>query len=106
MVLPAIIENYFYLPVKNIRMQDGFIPRDKAHSIGNRIKWPDLCINKMWKNSLLQVAQKGSDTRRPKSRGMSRTQKYVAMTRDEGQRSKWAFFNNLLINPGMKGENG
>ena len=32
---------------------------DEAHSIDNRTKWPDLCINKMWDNSLLQVAQKG-----------------------------------------------
>jgi hypothetical protein len=38
----------------------------------------------MQKNLFLQVAQKGLDTRRPKSRGMSRTKKYVAMTRDEG----------------------
>jgi hypothetical protein len=34
--------------------------------------------------SFLQVAQKGPDTRLPKFRGMRRTGKYVAMTRDEG----------------------
>jgi len=34
--------------------------------------------------SLVQVAQKGPDIRRPKSRGMKRTQKYAAMTKDKG----------------------
>jgi hypothetical protein len=59
-------------------------------------------INRMKKNPFLQVAQKGSDSRRPKQgtrpegvglsvaldakkfQGKRRTYKYVAMTRDEG----------------------
>src|SRR5512136_1002979 len=41
-------------------------------------------ISRMLKRPCLQVAQKRSDTRRPKSRGMRRTVQYVAVTRDEG----------------------
>ena len=45
----------------------------------------------MLKNLLIQVAQKGPDTRRPKSQGVRRIQKYAAISlprrkagRDEG----------------------
>jgi len=68
----------------------------------------------MGESSFLQVAQKGSDTRRPKpgtrpegvglsvvfyakkSRGMSRTLKYVAMTRDEGNAVDGPFSTTCL----------
>ena len=41
-------------------------------------------FSRMLKKTLIEVAQKRSDTRRPKSRGMRRTVQYVAVTRDEG----------------------
>ena len=42
-----------------------------------------------------QVAQKRSDTRRTKYRGVRRTFQYVAATRGEGN-AEWAFFSNPL----------
>jgi hypothetical protein len=51
----------------------------------------------MWKNSFIQVAQKGSDTRRPKLLGMMSSYIYIGMTRDEGKAVRWAFFSIRLI---------
>jgi hypothetical protein len=47
-------------------------------------------INRTWK-PFLQVAQKGSDARRPKFLGMRRSLIYVGMTRDEGNAADGPF---------------